>query len=342
MSRRKRLPIVVFGLLSGSLFILISAMGMAQTGNPFAPAPAAAMDQLNQANPSGGLNSSTYINRAREAAAPAGGKDNPFGMPMPAGPAGPVGPAGYPGANPYAFGPAVNAPGYVAQPTPTPAPMARVLTGERVYSHLEFGTSPPELLQDAEIIQLPLVPNELKKQYFDDGTHGDVKANDNIWSYVTQRNDVMSPEEFVILNRILAALSTNEDTDPSAFFRLPVATDEALSLLPKVMDLQGRRDEKITEWNTRVLAVFRKNKDDTTSEFWPVFIPPPPTAPRIEIPFGFNPAPKPTGTPQGMGGMGMASGRYGPMGGAAGGPAGGAAEGGNPYAQSSYFATGGK
>jgi hypothetical protein len=168
-----------------------------------------------------------------------------------------------------------------------------VLTGERVYSHLQFGASPPELLQDAEIIQVPGVVSELRKRYYDDGTHGDVKANDNVWSYVTARNDVMAPEEFRILNRILAALTSGEDTDPREFFRLPVATTEPLSKLPKMMNLEGERDGKLSEWNERVLAEFRINKDDVTSQFWPVFIPAPPSAPRIEIPPGFNPAAEP-------------------------------------------------
>jgi len=277
----------------------ISEGAWAQAANPFAPT--GAMDTLNAGSPSGGLNSSTYIGRANAAA---GAANNPFGAPA-GGPAyaPPPAPGMYPG---MAFpGMAYPAPGAypgqpgLAQPTPTQGPPpVTVITGERIYSHLQFGAYPPELLQDAEKIKVPNIVKELQKQYFDDGTHGDAKANDNQWTYITQRNDVMSPEEFRILNRIIAALTSSEDTNPRDFFRLPVATTEPLSNLPQLMDLEKRRDDKIGEWNKRVLAEFRQNKEEVSSQFWPVFVPPPPTAPRMEIPPGFNPTVEQGGTNQ--------------------------------------------
>lgn len=317
----------------GALTIVfgIAAVGMPQgawaqgAANPFAPAQAS--DTLNAGSPSGGLNSATYINRANSVASQAA-KGNPFGAPV-------GGPAYQPPANPY-FQP--NYPGYpgtpgTLQPTPTQGPPpVTVVTGERVYSHLQFGAYPPELLQDAEKIQVPKVLKELQKQYYDNGTHGDAKANDNVWSYVTQRNNVMSPEEFRILNRIISALSTGEDTSPREFFRLPVATTDPLSDLPKMTDLEQRRDEKISEWDKRVMAEFRVNREDVSSAFWPVFVPPPPSAPRIEIPPGFDPAAKPTPTPH-AGGTGYPGGAGGPM---LGGPMMGGPGGMPPGASSSY------
>lgn len=290
---------IAFGGVEGS---------WAQGLNPFAPAPAS--DALNSASPTGGLNATTYTGRATAAAAAYGGGKDGMGFAPPPGGMPPQY-AGYPPGGVYGA-----VPGQLgfAAPTPTQGPPpATVVTGERVYSHLQFGAFPPELLQDAERIQVPGVIKELSKQYFDDGSHGDIKAGDSVWSYITRRNDVMSPEEFRILNRIISALTAGEDTDPREFFRLPVATTEPLSELPQMMDLEGRRDDKITEWDKRVLAEFRVTKDDVTSQFWPVFVPPPPSAPRMEIPPGYDPSAKPESEAGPTGGamMGMEPGMEG-------------------------------
>lgn len=296
--------------------------------NPFAPS--GAMDAMAAGSPTGGLNAATYTGAAQQAAAAAAAQQNPFAMQAPPSPFGP--PGMQPGFAPSPFSaeagamafPGGYAPQFTGQPMAPSLPSFKVLTGERVYSRLQLGTSPPELLQDAEITTVFGMLTDIKTKYYDDGTHGDVKANDGIWSYVTERNDVISPAEFRIMNRIIASLSAAEQTAPHEFFRLPVTTTDPLSQMPQSMEWEAQRDEKISEWNRLILREFRMNTDDITSRFWPVFVPPPPPAPEMEIPPGFDP------TGQTVGGA-IAASAYG------GGPYGGGAM--DPYAQ--YPAEGG-
>lgn len=274
--------------------------------NPFAPT--GAMDTMAAGSPTGGLNAATYTGAAQQAAA-AAAQQNPFAMQAPPSPFGPqagqFGPAGGPAPfAPSPFSPeggmAGGFPGgytpqFAAQPVVPSLPSFKVLTGERVYSRLQLGTSPPELLQDAEIVSVMGMLQDIRTKYYDDGTHGDIKANDGIWSYVTERNDVISPAEFRIMTRIVASLVAAEQTQPHEFFQLPVTTTDPLSQLPQNMEWEAQRDDKISEWNRLVLREFRMNTDDITSRFWPVFVPPPPMAPEMEIPPGFDPTGKTVG-----------------------------------------------
>jgi hypothetical protein len=261
------------------------------------------MDAMSAGSPTGGLNATTYTGAAQQAAA-AAAQQNPFAMQAPPSPFGAQQPGQFQpmgGQPPFAASPYAAeggmaggfaggyTPQFAAQPMVPSLPTFKVLTGERVYSRLQLGTSPPELLQDAEIVSVMGMLSDVRTKYYDDGTHGDTKANDGIWSYVTERNDVISPAEFRIMNRIIASLAAAEQTDPHEFFRLPVTTTDPLSQLPQHMDWEAQRDEKISEWNRLVLREFRMNTDDTTSRFWPVFVPPPPPAPEMEIPPGFDP-----------------------------------------------------
>ncbi len=301
-------------LIAASLLALcMAAPGWAQM-NPFATGGAEA--PLLEASPSGGLNSATYIGRAQGVA---GGAGAAMGMQ-------PGAPGVQPGAQPGGWGaggampdeammemyatmgamPGYGGYGVPMGPTPTPTPPpVRVLTGERVYSHLQWGTSAPELLSDAEVKTVPRILSQLTRQYYDDGTHGDVKPGDDVWSYVVERNDVMSANEFRVLRRLLSALITISDQSPKDFFRIPVATSEMLASLPKTIDLEQQRDEvRLENWNREYLGPFRVNPEDPESPFWPLFVPPPPPMPEIDPPPGYDPSGRTVGAPGQQAGFG--------------------------------------
>lgn len=304
MFRSLTQPHIVLGSVTLALAIVLGAPGAhAQVNNPFATGGAEASIQGGSAT--GGLNATTFTNRANTAAGQANNR-SAFVADQGLGPGNADGPS--PGAIP---GPPGNfpGPGQPVAPIATPViPTVRVLVGERVYSAIQFGTSQPELLEDAEIRSVPAIPTELNARYYDDGTNGDVKAKDNIWSNVKERNDVMSPQEFRILTQMLAALRASEQTEPFEFFRVPVSTSEPLSTLPQNVDLETKRDAAISDWNKRQVRDFRINKEDPSGPFWPLFVPPPPPLPDVDLPAGYNPSSKEVGGPAGVQGGGGASG----------------------------------
>lgn len=274
-------------------FLFVSS-AFAQGPNPFAPS--SAMDTLNEAPVGGGLSSPSYIDRARQvgiAPRPSPPKRQNkeqvdpemlmFAEGMEGGPRG----RGRTGTQ--------QSTSPMATPVPTPK-MIRVLSGSRVQCAVSG-----VVLED---IVYKEVPEAEKGNYYDDGTHGDAEAGDGTWTNITIRNDVMSPESHAILQRLTSLLNNIEDAEPMDFYRLNVATSEPLSSLPKQIDEEQDRDIKLTEWNDRFLRMFRQNENNPQSDFYPLYLPPPPSYPKVPLPQGFQPIIKATPAPTGMG-MGM-------------------------------------
>jgi hypothetical protein len=164
--------------------------------------------------------------------------------------------------------------------TPPPPPVKKilVLTGERVTCAV-MGT----LLED---IHYEYRPESEKGEYYDDGTHGDLRANDNIYTNYTERpKEVISAEANRIKLLYLRMLELGEQTNPLEFFRIPVATEEPLSTLPRLSDEEKDRDETfLRQWHQQFLASYRRDDQDPMSDFYPIFVPNPPRAPETPAP----------------------------------------------------------
>lgn len=204
---------------------------------------------------------STFMNRfAQQPPGPPGG-----GMP------GTFPPMGIPGVG------VATAPGAAAQPAAPAVPKILVLTGEQVKCHV-MNT----LLED---IHFEYRPESEKGEYYDDGTHGDLLADDNIYTNISERNDVLSPEANRLKRVYLRMLSLVEETNPIEFFRIPVAIEEPLSRLPRMSDEERDRDETyLREWHQRFLAMYRQDPEDPMSDFYPIFVPSPPRPPETPSP----------------------------------------------------------
>jgi len=169
----------------------------------------------------------------------------------------------------------------VATPAVYPAAPAvkqiLVLTGERVICHVTA-----QLLED---IHYEYRPEAEKKQFYDDGTHGDLVPNDNIYTNYAERNDVLSPEANRLKLIYLRMLQLCEDTNPLDFFRIPVATEEPLSPLPRMSDEENDRDQTfLGEWHKRFLELYRLDPENSKSDFYPIFVPNPPRRPELPPP----------------------------------------------------------
>jgi len=284
------IPMRRFSLLFVGLFATLAwaftSVTLAQL-NPFDTG--GAERPLLDASPTGGLDASTYTGRARAAAepAPAAGP-SPFSrMDVDF-----VDPDALAGARPAAAGAAApgppapwvaaSAPGQGPTPTPTPV-MVMVIGGQRVRC-VVCGT----LLEDVRRAQVPEIV--AKTQFHDDGTHGDAEAGDGEYTNITEHNDeFLGPECNALKQRLLSLLHYCEETDSLQFFRLYATTTEPISQITKSRYEEQERDAKLKEWNERFLRMFRKNPDDPTSGFYPLYVPIPPKPPEAPMPPGFNP-----------------------------------------------------
>jgi len=161
-----------------------------------------------------------------------------------------------------------------------------VLTGQRVLDAVTKA-----LLED---VHFEKVPEDRKNvAFYDDGTHGDLVPNDNIWTNILEeRRDVLSPESNYIKLIYLRMLEISEETNPIEFFRIPIATDEPLSSLPKVSEKEADRDETfLRTWNKQFLALYRQDGENPESDFLPIFVANAPQKPETPAPPAdqFNP-----------------------------------------------------
>jgi hypothetical protein len=129
-----------------------------------------------------------------------------------------------------------------------------------------------------------------KANYYDDGSHGDVEAGDGEYTNIVEINDeYMGPECNALKERLLSLMDYCEDTDSLNFFRIYATTTEPISQITKSRYEEQERDAKLKEWNERFLRMFRKNPDDPSSAFYPLYVPLPPETPKAPMPPGFNP-----------------------------------------------------
>ncbi|MBN1901043.1 hypothetical protein JW926_06930 [Candidatus Sumerlaeota bacterium] len=275
-------------------FCVILPFAECQPSNPFAPT--AAMDTMSEGSVTGGMQSTQYIDRMRDVGI----------APSPQRRETKEGSYEEFGAYDMGFEPDMSrmrgrgsSQQSMATPVPTPKQI-RVLTGSRVQCAVSG-----EILED---IIYRDVPEWEKDNFYDDGTHGDTEAGDGTYTNITVRNDVMSPSSHLVLQRLLTLMENIEGMEPMDFYRLNVVTSEPLSSLPKQIDEEQDRDMKMSEWNDRFLRMFRVRENDPLSEFYPLYVPPPPAHPNVPLPAGFQPVIKATPTPEtgGMMGYGVA------------------------------------
>jgi uncharacterized membrane protein YgcG len=162
-------------------------------------------------------------------------------------------------------------------PMPPKPKTILALTGQKIEDHVTR-----LLLED---IHFEHVPESRKGEFYDDGTHGDLVAGDNIWTNYTTINEVLSPESNYLKLVYLRMLELTEDMNPIEFFGIPVATDEPLSPLPKLSDNERDRDETfMRQWHQRFLALYRQAADDPKSDFYPIFVSSAPNKPDVPAP----------------------------------------------------------
>lgn len=246
---------------------------------------------------------------------------------------------GVAGGNPAAGGPAA---AFGGAPAPVPAaapaipltgpipPRVSVLSGTRV-----FDAVTGVLLDDP---QEHLVPETQKSQYYDDGTHGDVQANDGKFTRFTESHDYLAQSNQRVKEELVQALIAANNMTPLKFYGYSlmstsrsdaasrnrawklvpdpdgigaslqeVPIDKPLQV-PNYRATEAEKDKKVKDdWSDRFLQEFRKNKDSLASEFYPMYIPQPPLPPPVAAPAAWRPfAGGPAGVP-GSAGQGGSS-----------------------------------
>lgn len=316
------------GLACGLTLAGLLALGAAaQAQGGFATGYVAdpfATDALNGGSVTGGLNASPFLDRANAVA----GNGNPFapaGDPFAAGaavdpfgaPAGGAfpgaaggfngegggfpgaaggfpgaaggfngGPGGFPGAQ-GGFGPG-GGPAFAPPP-----PTVTAIYGQRITCVVTG-----KLIADASVVRV--LQSEAAANYADDGkTNKDSVANDNIFTNVTDnKTEFISPEAHLLKSRVISALRYAADRRPNEFFlTVDVASTDPLAddRVPQLLDLETERDSYLTAWSDRFLSGYRKDGEAGGWEFYPTYLPPPPTPPTtqegvpIDIPAGFVP-----------------------------------------------------
>jgi len=248
-----------------------------------------------------------------------------------------VGAAGGPGAN-GGFGGAGGA-GFGGADAPDAAPrlppipqQRRVLLGEKVYCPVTG-----RLIQDARW-QVVWETNA-QRDFYDDGTHGDFKAGDDVYTRIVVREDEISSVAWRSLQNNKNMIEAAATLDPLQFFKIPALTNDPASRVPLAVDKERDQDARLLQWNSKFLRPFRVDPDNDLSQFFRPLIPEPPIPPDVPAPQGFVP----TGSEQlvgtGGGPQGDAfdnfmntSGGLRPNQGVTGTPA-------NPAASSNYFST---
>lgn len=284
-------------LTAAAALLLAAGSAVAQPGGGFL-APPDALDTVSGGSASGGLNPGTFLDRANNAvdaatnnlgegllpqSNQAGPGGDAFGDPAAGG-----GPGGF---TPPAFTPP-GAPGAGGFGTAVAGATGRLnaIGGERIKSRISG-----QLLQDARSLKIFA---SAVQNYYDDGSaeHGDAVAGDQVYTNITEKTDVMAPDEFVAKSKLLNGLKAIEEMSPLDFTGVRVATQEPTSTLPKLTDLEKERDDRLKAWADQFLRDYRVNPDQMTSPFLPVYMPLPPRAPDIALPAEFSPRWRPEET----------------------------------------------
>ncbi|MDX2176962.1 MAG: hypothetical protein SF028_10895 [Candidatus Sumerlaeia bacterium] len=290
---------------AATLALAAACAAQAQSPNPFAP-PTDAMDTLSSGSASGGIDSGSVFDRVRTGLNQPGPGDS---QAPPASPFGGPPPGGGPAASPFGAPPPAPGGDLFGEDTSFSGPVSvgggnlrakSGIGGTRVRSAISG-----VILQDARSVQLIITDG-----YFDDGASGgDTVANDGVFTNVTEFNRTsevryIAPEEFYIRTRLLNALGSLENFSPQDFFQVRVATQDHVSSLPKLIDVQmvrtgdkpyliagleTERDARLYDWSDRFLRDFREDPADRTSKFIPTHLPVPPKAPSLPLPATFSP-----------------------------------------------------
>ena len=215
----------------------------------------------------GGLNSATYLNRANQAA----------GNNLPIGPGAPL-PGGISADEMARFQQGNKV--LTGQTTQAPVPEVKMITV--VEGELVISAKSGLVLQKPERKQ---VPETLKDNYYDDGTHGDEVAGDGIYSNVVIRKDVISKDEYKLRLSLESLINKIAKDNPVEFYRLFVASDGHDPEIPSYGYWKSRRDEFVNDYKTRVLAPYK----DANGNFYEVYEPPTPTVPNIPQVAGVSP-----------------------------------------------------
>jgi hypothetical protein len=189
-------------------------------------------------------------------------------------------------------------------------PKIKVITGTRVFDAVTM-----ELLDDAVVKE---VPESEKANYYDDGTHGDLVANDGQYTRVEEEHDKVGQSSQRVKERLVGALVAADQLSPLEFYgyrimttdrvvdvprnrawrmipdpsggpglvlaEVPVSDADAVSI-PKYRKKMEEKDAKVkNDWAVRFLQEYRQNKDSLTSEFYSLHIPAPPPLPAVAPP----------------------------------------------------------
>ena len=198
-------------------------------------------------------------------------------------------------------------------------PKITVITGWRVYDSITN-----ELLDDAVKKKLP---EDQKKNYFDDGTHGDLVAGDGEYTKIEgEQREWLGQSTQRVKEHLVQALQVAEGYTPIQFFGnalMSVSRQEARPRkqgwsvaanpnggpgyrlterpvdksvqIPKYRKAMGEKDAKVkNDWAFRFLQEYRKNKDSLTSPFYTIYIPLPPQPPAVAPPTDWVPFSDPT------------------------------------------------
>ena len=208
--------------------------------------------------------------------------------------------------------PGVGTPGQPGQPgAAAEATKITVITGTRVRDAVTG-----ELLDDPVKKKVPVSE---KSKYHDDGLNGDMVANDQEYTKIDERNDMIGHSNQRVKEQLVQALLVAESYNPLEFYGynlmstdrqegqprnrawkiVPDPKGRGMMLaevpvekplkVPKYRDKQTEEDIKVKDWSLRFLQEYRKNRDSMTSEFFPLYIPMPPQVPATIPPIGWTP-----------------------------------------------------
>jgi hypothetical protein len=170
----------------------------------------------------------------------------------------------------------------------SPEDFARFSQGQRVLTGDTTQANMPEVklitvvegelvisAKSGQILQRPerkMVPETMKDQYYDDGTHGDEVAGDGIYSNVTVRKDVISKDEYkqrIIIETFVGRIARDNPVD---FYRVYAATDSYHPEIPSYDYWRTRKKEFIDDYRLRALVSYKDEKGN----YYPVYEPPKP------------------------------------------------------------------
>ncbi len=160
-----------------------------------------------------------------------------------------------------------------AQPAQPQIPKVTVVEGKLIISKIT-----KEVLEEPEKKQI--LQTELGDNYYDDGTHGDVKAGDGIYTNVEIIKDkYISPLSNYYRKRLVELVNKAMNMDPLEFSGDFAAAISDFSELDNIDDLRIERDRILETFRAKILAPYKINPEDPYSRFYPVYFPPAPKPP---------------------------------------------------------------